>query len=544
MIKGVFRIMLIVAVSIFSMIQAASFMLGFPHSPEPIFMIGKLPLHGATAVQTWERAGLLHGDVERFAYSIGLLVAGSLVFVWLKNRQYSMRQSERASWGTAHDARRAKLLSRRGVVLGKIGWRTIRDNSDAHIGIMAPPGAGKSTTIAIPTLLGGWRQAVIVHDPKGELWSKTSAWRRQHVGPVLRFDLTDQHTVRYNPLTEIRWNTSHKMGDAQALARALVPIGSSTDSYFENLALQFLTALILFVGDTQKDPSLAQIRELAESFEDALPLIAKSGHPEGVQLAEKLANADPKMRTIFESEILAHVWQFADPIIARATSGSDFRAGDLMCEARPLTLYLCVPARHQHRVAPIYRVILQSILGALSEREKEDLQGRAKKHRLLALIDEFPSLGRMDPIRTSMPIVRSYGIKIALFAQSTKQLAEIYGTQNSFLDMLSIIWITAGADPSSLAAYSQMLGDTRDYRRSISPEGRVSHGEHSRQRLTPGAIRELDMREALLLRQGARPLKVRKLRPWVWWSIYRNRHGEAYAKVTSDNRRIQEALAS
>ena len=264
MIKGVFRIMLIVAVSIFSMIQAASFMLGFPHSPEPIFMIGKLPLHGATAVQTWERAGLLHGDVERFAYSIGLLVAGSLVFVWLKNRQYSMRQSERASWGTAHDARRAKLLSRRGVVLGKIGWRTIRDNSDAHIGIMAPPGAGKSTTIAIPTLLGGWRQAVIVHDPKGELWSKTSAWRRQHVGPVLRFDLTDQHTVRYNPLTEIRWNTSHKMGDAQALARALVPIGSSTDSYFENLALQFLTALILFVGDTQKDPSLAQIRELAD----------------------------------------------------------------------------------------------------------------------------------------------------------------------------------------------------------------------------------------------------------------------------------------
>ena len=530
MIRSFLRLLLVIMAAGMVAIQAAAFMLGWPMVPEPLLMAGIWPLHGPASLLAWYDAGLLVGDVRQFAISAGVLTAGLCFMVWIRHGRFHLtHREERRAWGRAGSARRGGLLSRRGVVLGRLGGRTIRDDSDGHVAVMAPPGAGKSSTIAVPTLLGGWRQSVVVHDPKGELWSRTSAWRRRHVGPVLRFDLGDPATVRYNPMDEIRWGTPHRVGDAQALARALVPQGSSKDSYFDNLALQFLTSLILYVGERIERPSLAHIHAIAASFEEALPRIAQSGHPEGRQLAERLDAADAKMRGIFESEILSHVWQFADPLIARATGHSDFRAGDLMCERRPLTLYLCVPARHQHRVAPVYRVVLQSLLGALCEREREDLDGRRKRHRLLALIDEFPSLGRMEPLRVALPIVRSYGLKVVLIAQSTRQLAEIYGPQNSFLDMVTSLWIAAGSDPSSLADYSRMSGDVREYRHAIGSEGRLSHSEQLRPRLTPGDLRELDRNEILLLRQGVRPFRLRKIRPWRFFSRYRRRQGEAFA---------------
>lgn len=518
MIKTVIRFGLMASVSALVMVQAVSLKLGSPSLPEPWITVGAIPLHGPSAIAQWEAQGLITGKVRLLALSVFGGSFALLFLAWVKNYIARKQMESVSPWGTLREAARAKLLTRKGVVLGRLGWRMLRDNGDNHMFIMAPPGAGKSTTIGFPTLLGGWRQAAIIHDAKGEYWAKTSAWRKKHVGPTLRFDLTDPYTVRYNPLSEIRWGTVYKIGDTQALARAIVPKGFGNDSYFENLALQFLTGLILYVGETQKRPCLGAIQTLASSFEEAIPLIAKSGHPEGRQIAGKLDKADAKMRSIFESEILSHIWLFADPLVSHATSESDFKAGDLVCEERPLSLYLCAPARHKDRLAPVNRIIIQSLIGMLCEREKHDIEGRKKKHRLLAFIDEFPVLGRMDPIKESMGIVRSYGVKVVLVAQGSKQIADIYGSNHSFLEMCTTIWITAGADPGSLSGYSQMTGDTKEYRRSITSDGRPSFSEQIRPRLSAGAIRELDMREAIVLAQGAKPLKVQKLRTWSRWS--------------------------
>ena len=44
------------------------------------------------------------------------------------------------------------------------------------------------------------------------------------------------------------------------------------------------------------------------------------------------------------------------------------------------------------------------------------------KHRLLAMIDEFPSLGKLEILQESLAFVASYGIKFYLICQDINQL--------------------------------------------------------------------------------------------------------------------------
>ena len=56
------------------------------------------------------------------------------------------------------------------------------------------------------------------------------------------------------------------------------------------------------------------------------------------------------------------------------------------------TLYLVVPPSDISRTKPLIRLILNQI----GRRLTEDLQAKARRHRLLLMLDEFPALGRLD----------------------------------------------------------------------------------------------------------------------------------------------------
>lgn len=61
-----------------------------------------------------------------------------------------------------------------------------------------------------------------------------------------------------------------------------------------------------------------------------------------------------------------------------------------------------------------------------------------KKNRILFLIDEFPSLGKLELVEKSMSYIAGYGLKILLITQSMKQLKKIYGKDNFILANCSI----------------------------------------------------------------------------------------------------------
>ena len=53
------------------------------------------------------------------------------------------------------------------------------------------------------------------------------------------------------------------------------------------------------------------------------------------------------------------------------------------------------------------------------------------RHRLLMMLDEFPSLGRLQMIEDALPKCAGYGIKAFLAAQDREQMFSAYGPHQS-----------------------------------------------------------------------------------------------------------------
>ena len=112
--------------------------------------------------------------------------------------------------------------------------------------------------------------------------------------------------------------------------------------------------------------------------------------------------------------------------LARNTAVSDFRIADLMNGDAPASLYLVVPPSDLVRTRPIIRLMLNQIGRRLTE--SMQVGGKtAYKHRLLLLLDEFPSLGKLEFFETALTFIAGYGLKAFLIAQSLNQLEKAYG---------------------------------------------------------------------------------------------------------------------
>jgi type IV secretion system protein VirD4 len=115
---------------------------------------------------------------------------------------------------------------------------------------------------------------------------------------------------------------------------------------------------------------------------------------------------------------------YRDPTVAKNTSHSDFRIRDLMHFADPVSMYIITQPNNKARLRPLVRIVVNMIVRLLAD--KMDFEnGRPKpayKHRLLAMIGEFPALGKLEILQESLAFVAGYGIKCYLISQDINQL--------------------------------------------------------------------------------------------------------------------------
>jgi type IV secretion system protein VirD4 len=231
---------------------------------------------------------------------------------------------------------------------------------------------------------------------------------------------------------------------------------------------------------------------------------------------EMLNKSENELSGVF-STAMTCLALYADPIIARNTARSDFRIADLMNLEHPVSLYLVVPPSDIDRTRPLIRLMLNQIGRRLTERM--EFKGTAYKHRLLMLLDEFPSLGRLAFFEGELPYLAGYGIKCFLIAQSLNQIEKTYGQNNAILDNCHIRVTYNALDERTARRISELLGQTTLLKRQRSFAGgqtfasRVSHSEQEvgRALLMPDEILRLPYDEALLMVGGLPPYHAKKL---------------------------------
>jgi type IV secretion system protein VirD4 len=150
---------------------------------------------------------------------------------------------------------------------------------------------------------------------------------------------------------------------------------------------------------------------------------------------------------------------YSDPLVARNTSASDFRIDDLVNHRSPVSLYLVVPPSDKLRLRPLVRLIFTLIVNRLTERM--DFEGAVQvcnRHRLLFMIDEFPSLKRMEIFADALSYMAGYGLRAYLITQDIRQIVEEYGPNESIVSNCHIRIAYAPNQYDTAELLSKMTG--------------------------------------------------------------------------------------
>jgi type IV secretory pathway TraG/TraD family ATPase VirD4 len=143
------------------------------------------------------------------------------------------------------------------------------------------------------------------------------------------------------------------------------------------------------------------------------------------------------------------------------------------------------------------------------------VRSQATRHRLLLMIDEFPTLGRLDMFAKSLSLIAGYGIKACLIAQDITQIRGAYGHDETITSNCDtrVAFRPNGIETARLL--SQMTGETtvRHVHQTISSSGAsVSEPEFARPLLTPDEAMHLRPRDALIFASGLPAIRAAKLR--------------------------------
>ena len=332
-----------------------------------------------------------------------------------------------------------------GVYVG--GWEDkdgnfhyLRHNGPEHVLTYAPTRSGTGVGLVVPTMLS-WGASAVVTDLKGELWAMTAGWRKKHAkNKVLRFEpATASGSVCWNPLDEIRLGTEYEVGDVQNLTTLIVDSdGKGLDSHWQKTAFALLVGVILHAlykakddGATATLPSVdAMLADPNRDIGELWMEMATYGHVAG-QNHHAIGSAARDMMDRPEEEAgsvlstaKSYLALYRDPVVARNVSRSEFRIRDLMHSDDPVTLYIVTQPNDKDRLRPLVRVLVNMVVRLLAD--KMDFEnGRPVahyKHRLLMMLDEFPSLGKLQILQESLAFVAGYGIKCYLICQDINQL--------------------------------------------------------------------------------------------------------------------------
>ena len=161
---------------------------------------------------------------------------------------------------------------------------------------------------------------------------------------------------------------------------------------------------------------------------------------------------------------------YRDPIVAQNTSVSEFKIADLMNNEKPVSLYIVVPPSDKDRLKPLIRLLVNQIVRSLTQTMefRDGASVRHYRHRLLLMLDEFPSLGRLDIFQESLAYIAGYGLKAFLITQDLAQLYAAYGRDESIISNCHIRIAYAPNKPETQELLSKMLGTATIHKLAVS----------------------------------------------------------------------------
>ena len=429
-----------------------------------------------------------------------------------------------------------------GLFLGYRGGRAIGWKDDRHALTVAGTRAGKGTSLIVPNLLL-FPGSVLAIDPKGEL-ARIAGRRRAALGKLVVLDPFGEsgrkESDHFNPLDELDPKGKEVIDEAGAIAQALVVYSGQGDPHWTQAARALLRALILMTLTLDKNErNLVTVRELlmlthetvkanasvqrikrSTALFEMMKALGNDFERVVAGQGEAFADMQDKERESVLSEARIQTQFLDSPAVRKVLTKSTFRLDEFKGD-KPLSVFLCLPARHMDTHDRWLRVIVNLSIGALEPRRSDPKN--KNKPPVLLLLEEFPVLKHMEKLEAAAGQLAGSGVKLWVIVQNLGQLKRHYKDGwETFIANAGVITAFGNADLETLDYISKKLGKVA--MRVERGSGASSSALLGGARLTQEDLREwalLDTDEAehqlarekrrmLVLAAGRTPLLLRR----------------------------------
>ena len=394
---------------------------------------------------------------------------------------------------------------------------------------------GGKGLLAIAQILT-FKGSIVVLDIKGELHEATAGYRKT-LGPVFVIDpeaVGHQFDPLHGRVTERQ---------LYAAAKYLLYEAGERDPIFIQRGMKMLTQLFLAAREENRKMGYEKYRLLPYAGQLMnLPINQVAAHLQAVSpaLATKFLSAvfDPE-KDYDEKKFLTSAWETATsrlyPILSdellRCFDGSDFTASDLITSPKPITVYLRLPEGDLLALAPVVRLVFQTLIHDM-QTTYDKRPGRTAKEKgcypVLLLLDEA---GRVKIPQLYEYATTVVGRQISLWVaiQSIRQL-DVYGEANAETLLDNMDTQIFYRQKRSTAKYLEVeLGRKSEYSHSHSTRegGHETQGmsEQGVPVMTANQIKQMEDWDIIVFHHNLPPFQARRMN-WLEHPILRQRQAK------------------
>ena len=453
-------------------------------------------------------------------------MAGGLVLTFFGGLAFALFLTRRsnqygdARFGTLSEASDARLLSKQGLIVGKMAGHTLISNDPGHVLVVGPTRTGKGVSFVIPNGLT-WGGSMVVLDIKGENARLFGQARAARGDKVFVFAPGSSYSHRYNPLDFVR--TGPEMATDCANIAGFLVGGSGVENEWTMAARKVVGALLGYVMTSAHFQSQRYIRSAVRLISTGHDIanvlraivINESGGlvPQWVidDFNQFVAIPDRTRGSVMFNVSNAFA-PWSSELISAATQSSDFDIRALRRER--MSIFIGTPLADLESYRPIVRILFQQIHDVLMR----EMPGAGERYEVLLLLDEFFALGKMSSLASKIAVSAGYGFKMAIILQNISQLDEIYGraTRETMVSGTAVKLFVAINDNETAKYVSNALGTYTATTTTKIPglgfsQSRVSIGQMAAPLRRAEELTRMAADKSIVLVANARPFEVRKL---------------------------------
>ncbi len=411
---------------------------------------------------------------------------------------------------SADFANPATILSRRQFGFCLTGRRSLSvKNSFQNALVIGGTGTGKSSVVLIPSLYR-MKASFVVHDPSGELFSKSSGYLKEEGYNIKLLNFANPEVSSgYNPLARAKTSS-----DIQKVASLLVQSAfgeKSKDPFWNTQAISLLTILITILKTQSSEfQNLHNVRQLLNQLGSSPEKIDALFSKE----ADEVLFSEYKAFIAYDQKVIdgviatakAALQTFSDESVAKVTSFDNINFQEF--RDLPTVLYIQNSVADQKYYSVLTSILFEQffsyVLGRFPVKDEQDI---------FLLIDEASSLN-LPTLPLAVANVRKHRAGIMLLVQDFSQLVHNYGRYDADAiraNCFAKMYFT-GQSHETTKELEQALGkfefEDVDGKRMIRPL------------MTNDEIRTMKVNQALLICGNKLPI-IAKLRPYYKNKIYR-----------------------